>query len=580
MRSIRLSLLVYFLALLGLALGLVSLLAYGITHDTLLEKKGTAARLIASQYAENCRKEKEHFDNALKADAKTLASRAHLHVPDGRPWYEHVEDYRRQQVGRAAATPALLTAGPVPLGLVLAEFTSLAEGARPLAEIRLDKVPSQDEAHLEGPPPAEYFGQVAEYVQIQCNFPFPPIATFRSESLHGQSLALTPEVMQELPNSPYSEVKLAAGETVRRIVWPFPIRTTHPAGSSQPPPSAGPWPRPPGRRPDAAARERPGPNRNLRPPWCTLQCGYSTQRRDEKIREFAGQRDEELANLETETEASLARLRTILLGVGLGTFAAVVVGVFFLVRLGLMPLRRLSDAVSRVSEKDFRLKFDGRRLPAELTPIVDRLRQTLDQLQRAFAREKQAAADISHELRTPVAALLTTIEVALRKPRKPEEYREVLQDCHDSGQQISQLVERLLTLARLDAGVDRLRVEEVDAAGLAEQCTALVRPLAEARGLALRLHCDGPALLKADSAKLREVLTNLLHNAIEYNRPDGSVDLSVGRDNGTLCVEVRDTGIGIAPEARAHLFERFYRADPSRHAEGLHAGLGLAIVKG
>ena len=76
------------------------------------------------------------------------------------------------------------------------------------------------------------------------------------------------------------------------------------------------------------------------------------------------------------------------------------------------------------------------------------------------------------------------------------------------------------------------------------------------------------------------MLTNLLHNAIEYNRPAGSVELSVARHNGTLRVEVRDTGVGIAPEARARIFERFYRADPSRHAEGLHAGLGLAIVKG
>jgi len=215
-----------------------------------------------------------------------------------------------------------------------------------------------------------------------------------------------------------------------------------------------------------------------------------------------------------------------------------------------------------------------------LAPIVDHLKETLDQLRQAFEREKQAAADISHELRTPVAALLTTLEVALKKPRKPEEYREILAECRESGQQISQLVERLLTLARIDAGVDRLRVEPVDVAELAEQCTALIRPLAESRGLTLRLHSEGEAILKADPAKLREVLTNLLHNAIEYNRPDGRVEISVVRYNGTLRVEVSDTGIGIPPEARTHIFERFYRADPSRHAEGLHAGLGLAIVKG
>src|SRR5262249_44714343 len=252
----------------------------------------------------------------------------------------------------------------------------------------------------------------------------------------------------------------------------------------------------------------------------------------------------------------------------------------WLVRLGLLPLQRLSVAVSRVSEKDFRLQFDQRRLPGELTPIVVRLTQTLDLLKRAFAREKQAAADISHELRTPLAALLTTTEVALRKPRSPEEYRELLEDCRESGKQMSRLVERLLTLARLDAGVDTLRPQRVDVTDLAEQCVSLVRPLAEARALNLKLQPGEPAPMTADPDKLREVLTNLLHNAIQYNNPSGSVEVKVARSNGHVEMEVRDTGIGIAPEARKHIFERFYRADPSRQADGLHAGLGLAIVKG
>src|SRR5207302_8629165 len=81
-------------------------------------------------------------------------------------------------------------------------------------------------------------------------------------------------------------------------------------------------------------------------------------------------------------------------------------------------------------------------------------------------------------------------------------------------------------------------------------------------------------------AKQREVLTNLLHNAIEYNKPDGAIDVKVERDNGHLDMEVSDTGIGISPEARLHIFERFFRADPSRAADTPHAGLGLAIVKG
>src|SRR5262249_29143876 len=162
---------------------------------------------------------------------------------------------------------------------------------------------------------------------------------------------------------------------------------------------------------------------------------------------------------------------------------------------------------------------DKAKLPSELLPIVERLTQTLDQLHGAFTREKQATADISHELRTPLAALLTTTEVALRKPRPAEEYRQLLADCRSIGQQLSQQVEKLLALARLDAGVDTLRPQEVDVAALAQQCADLVRPLAQARDLTLKVHNSGATSLLTDADKLREVLTNLLHNAIEYNKP-------------------------------------------------------------
>src|SRR5262249_29458277 len=133
----------------------------------------------------------------------------------------------------------------------------------------------------------------------------------------------------------------------------------------------------------------------------------------------------------------------------------------------------------------FRLPLGEARLPVELRPIAARLTETLEMLKRSFEREKQATADISHELRTPLAALLTTTEIALRKPRSAEEYRELLQDCRASALDMNRAVERLLTLARLDAGVERLKSQSFDAARLAEQCAAVVRPLAEARGLSL-----------------------------------------------------------------------------------------------
>jgi heavy metal sensor kinase len=312
-----------------------------------------------------------------------------------------------------------------------------------------------------------------------------------------------------------------------------------------------------------------------------LQYGLDTAERDKAVANSKAELESQLAQLGDDLADARSRLGQQLLWVSLGAFGALVAGGLWLVSRGLSPLNRLSEAVSEVSEKDFRLRIDHEHLPRELKPIADRLAHTLDQLKRVFEREKQAAADISHELRTPVAALLTTLDITLRKPRSAEEYREVLEECRNSGKQINQLVERLLTLARLNAGADVLRPREVDVVALADQCVALVRPLAEARGLQLRLHKNGPASMNADPDKLREVLTNLLHNAIEYNKADGSIDVRVERSNGTLAMEVRDTGIGISPDAKGKIFERFYRADSSRHSdETPHAGLGLAIVKG
>ncbi|HZT80497.1 MAG TPA: HAMP domain-containing sensor histidine kinase, partial [Gemmataceae bacterium] len=422
---------------------------------------------------------------------------------------------------------------------------------------------------------------------------------WRSRRLGDESLPLSPAMMASTKPVDwyFDDTTLPSGVAARRITlkaWVGRVRINR----SEPKKSETSPRRPDERRAENRRPEGPGrgngparppsgrpaqpPARPAPPPPLVFffQCAAETARKDEAIARLEAGLQDDLDKLQAESDETLAHLRGRLLLIGLVTFGATAVGGLWLVRLSLSPLNRLTEAVRRVSVKDFRLPLDGPPLPRELDPIAARLRETLEELRRAFAREKQAAADISHELRTPLAALLTTIEVSLKKPRSPEEYRETLEDCRASGLQMNQLVERLLKLARLDAGVDPVRPRQVDLAQLAEQCAAMVRPLAEARGLDLRVRRNGPAYLAADPDKLREVVTNLLHNAIEYNKPHGSVELTVERENGHLRVEVRDTGVGIAPEAREHIFERFFRADPSRQAEGLHAGLGLAIVKG
>ncbi len=553
MKSIRLSLVLYFLVLVALSLGAVSALAYWSTARVVEAREETTRDLLRAQHKRRCDRERHRLDSALLFQARTLASLANFQFQGNRVRYQML------------APIGMLTAGPGMDGFLMTPFWAATSCRGPLAG-RMVRLCGTEIQFNEGLLPPFPDGPVTEFLQITSEWGH----VWRSHNMDDFTLDVPPRAFEEMQlfDPKFDELTPEPDIHVRRVTLKVPASRFRFVGEKT---------KPVLERPEFFLRPPSGENVA---PALLIQIAYDTARRDATLATYQEDLSKQIEDRQKESQDTLAALRNQLLAIGVAAFAATVAGGIVLVRLGLAPLSRLSDAVSKVSAKDCRLQFDGSRLPVELRPIAEGLEQAFAQLQRAFAREKQAAADISHELRTPLAALLTTTEVALRKPRSAEQYRESLGDCHAQGKQMSQLVERLLSLARLDAGVDTLRYQEVDAAALAEQCAALVRPLAEAHDLTLRIERNGPACLSADPDKLREVLNNLLHNAIEYNQPRGSVALKVERVNGHLDIEVKDTGIGIAPEARGHIFERFYRVDPSRQATGLHAGLGLAIVKG
>jgi heavy metal sensor kinase len=578
MKSIRLSLLVYFLGLLAVALAAASLLVYRNAQQTLQAKQRAMEQLIDAQYKDSRRKEEEQLDANLLAQAQSLARLVQVQI-----------EWIRSDFVPPLFLLGLLSSSLNPSGYALAPIW-IEEGMPPprveLPERPEPPNPLYQDVRRHIPPSTklklnELLLPRDGYFQIDS----PLSESYHSPSMTDRTFPLDASAFQpdQVVHWAFDDTKLDPNTPVRRVVLKASgVSTVFSRGPRRPPKEPAPGPE---TGPKKSSPPQPPAHRG---PTIYVHFAVETGKRDAALAGLLQQHDEDLTKVAAETQESLHDLRFWLLGISLAVFAATVAGSYWLVRLGLAPLRRLSDAVSRVSPKDFRLPLDERRLPRELRPIAGRLSSTLDLLKRAFAREKQASADISHELRTPLAALLTTTEIALRKPRSVEQYREMLHDCQASAQQMNQIVERLLTLARLDAGVDRLRPQAVDAAALARQCAAVIRPLAEARGLQLTIEDSQPAppvsgnggcLVQIDPDKLREVLTNLLHNAIQYNRPGGMVGLRVARENGSLEVEVRDTGIGIAPEARERIFERFYRVDPSRGSDDLHAGLGLAIVK-
>ncbi len=587
MRSIRLSLLVYFLLLLTAGLGVASLLAYNIIESTLRAREEAASALVKARYEELCQEARTQIYERMLATARSLAGRVRPRFRGPRDSIPHTH----------SAVLGMLGANLAPNAHMLApQLWWLAQGypyrdsrgwprvtdlqtyiwRRDLVILSLGDEVELDEDHK--------FPRISWYIQTNnWGMPLPP----RGELNLPDEADFAPE--ERVYWEP-DEIVLPDGHKVCRVRFRT-VLTLQDGGWPAPPPRRGGGgvasssPRPGSSSTSGSFGSNPRSKELLPKPALIIQCAARASDLEESLIPFREQRDEDLARIRSETAESLRHQRQLLLLIFGLTFGATVLGCVGLVWLGLLPLHRLSDAVSEISPKNFTLAINAKQLPTELQPIAERLEATLDQLKRAFAREKQATADISHELRTPLAALLTTLELALRRDRSAEQYREMLQECHTSATHMHQIVERLLTLARLDAGVDRLRARVIDVSDLAEQCATVVRPLAEARGLRLSVvnacpsQRDNEPFVHTDPDKLREVLSNLLHNAIQYNRPQGAIDLVVGRENGQVCVEVRDTGIGIAPEAKDRIFERFYRADPSRACDGLNAGLGLAIVK-
>jgi heavy metal sensor kinase len=591
MKSIRLSLIVYFLVLLTGALGAVSWFAYRTTEQALVERQGDSHQRIEAQYEASCQ--------ALRADLdRRILQQAHMMVNVSQSMVVHAEAqfFLFGMLG-AEAMPG----GPLNAALFCYQGTS--------DKIAQEIYRSQPmSTHIEN---ADRFvadedgNHAQEYFQTYRSNGTP---MERSESMGDQAFTLDENLRRHmsLHTEHYDEVELQPGLKVRRVTlkanvpgtgvtilpWSFSSASkVFPPNVFFPFPKGGPFVRPPQQKEkDRVKGSKSGTNPVQAPnrppavfksetPFIFIQYASDISPAEAKIIALGYKRDEQIAQLATTIESDLTQLRGRMLGIGLSTLVALWLGGYLVIRLGLAPLSKMSDAVRQVSVKDFHLPLDTEKLPNELQPIAGRLVELLDHLQKAFAREKQAAADISHELRTPLAALMTTLEVGLKKTRSLDEYREILEDCRSCGQHMYQLVERLLTLARLDAGADQYRPAEVDVTETAFQCADLIRPLAKARGLSLQLHLPDPITMETDPNKLREVLVNLLHNAVEYNKPNGSIDLSVERVHGHVRLEVRDTGIGIKPNQLERLFERFYRADPSRHADTPHAGLGLAIVK-
>ena len=241
------------------------------------------------------------------------------------------------------------------------------------------------------------------------------------------------------------------------------------------------------------------------------------------------------------------------------------------------PLIEISRTAQHIAAGDLSQRIHLAAPDDEIGDVGDVLNQTFARLQDAFERQKQFTADASHELRTPVSLILAHAQGALLHEQSPEDYREALADCAQAALRLKSLIESLLDLARFDAKAELVQRQACDLAELTRDCAALLGPLAQAKRLRLDFDLQ-PACCRGDAARLKQVITNLLANAIHFTPEDGTIALRTFQ-NGHAGFTIKDSGPGIAPAQRPHIFERFHRADASRTRATGGTGLGLAICK-
>ncbi len=278
-------------------------------------------------------------------------------------------------------------------------------------------------------------------------------------------------------------------------------------------------------------------------------------------------------------DRTLSRLAWTLLigGTAAGMFAAMIAGT--VARRALKPLREATAVISTIDLRNLDRRVAAEPLPVELRPVAATLNEMLSTLQEAVAQRRQFLADASHELRTPIAALLTAMEVSLSRPRSEGELRQTLQRCLGNVNALRQIVEHLLDQVRSERFTDEEIPKEICVADCVERVIGQLAPLAENRNIRVEHSCEKPLAVTTQPRRFESIVFNLVSNAIEHNRAGGSVRVTAEVIDGDLVVTVTDNGPGIPSELHGHIFEPFYRIDSSRDIDGGHLGLGLFLVQ-
>jgi heavy metal sensor kinase len=339
--------------------------------------------------------------------------------------------------------------------------------------------------------------------------------------------------------------------------------------------SRGPRAAPPGRR-EEPGRLRGAPPRTPLPACVTLTLRFGAARWRFGL---AATPDTRLAvGVDLAViDAALTDLRTAFLLTLPLAFGLIALGAWFLSGRALAPIHRLTAAMASITAKGLDRRISAANTDRELRELIQVFNSMLERLERGFRQASRFSADAAHELKTPLAILQVQIEQALAEAEAGSSLQERLTDILDEVQRVGSIARKLLLLSLADAGRLSLNLTPCNLSRALEDLLEDAHMLAPG----LRLHGSiAPDLrVRADALLLKQVLHNLLANAVKYNRPHGFIRLTAERRAGRITVAITNASIDLVPADRARIFERFYRADPARQCGTEGAGLGLSLAR-